>query len=418
MKKILLPLLIFILAATTFAQTSPPERRDYKTMIAQENTPPTPLPVQIKSRTGTGLNDFKTGTVYNQTVMATFVFTISHVFDPDFPDQPDQFDWTETGGSGDTSATAVDITGASQTINDGFSITFPATAGHVLNNTWTVKVFPVNNMYWAASTGVMMARWSNATTTTAAGGSSFDPASPGPIGGTTPGFVNTSSALVYDPTASTGTTTLTIRRGAGQSNTNLLDVRDSGGSTCLLCASGDNFIYQGETEINGSVFIHSTGLVDVASGGRFAFSTGSDPKASAPDASFVRSGAKQVDLTDASIGYAALRLLSLSTVNGSFNTSQITPPTIATAGTSATVTSGSTDSDGQISIVGTAFSGTTTVTYNLAHTTAAKSIVLTPSNATADGIAIPYISSSGTGSWVITVTALTGTATYMYHASF
>lgn len=194
MKKFLVPLLFFILATTSLAQTTAGERRDYKTMVAQESTPPTPLPFMVKTRTGTGLNDLRLGTTYNQTVMATFVVTVTAV------GSPNQFGWTKTGGSGSASASNVAITGASQTLSDAFAITFTATTGHTNGNTWTIKVFAVGNSYWNATTASMATRWSNSTTTvmTGAGGapaSSFDQHSPGAIGDIAPGSIKGTSII-------------------------------------------------------------------------------------------------------------------------------------------------------------------------------------------------------------------------------
>lgn len=103
-------------------------------------------------------------------------------------------------------------------------------------------------------------------------------------------------------------------------------------------------------------------------------------------------------------------------VNGSYKTSQTTAPTIATTLTSATITAGGTDEAGELSVVA-AGSGTATVTFNLTHASAPKSVVLYPSDAAAITI-IPYISSVSTTTFVVTIPVVTGTVTYYYKVSF
>lgn len=125
------------------------------------------------------------------------------------------------------------------------------------------------------------------------------------------------------------------------------------------------------------------------------------------------------DSADAGISASTATFTGIVThSNAGIVTTQTNIPTIATAGTSATVTALSTDEAGEINIVGTAFTGTTTTTFILTHAAAPKSVVLTATNATAAALALPYISSLTTTTWVVTVTGLTGTASYGYRVAF
>lgn len=192
-------LLLLFFSIGVFAQ-SPPERLDYKWMIAQESAPPQPRIVPKRTRTGTGLDDLQVGTVFNQLSMATYTITISAVT------SPNKFDWSKTGGSGSASASNVSITGASQTLSDGFTITFAATTGHTNGDSWTIKILPSGNTYWDATTGQLKTIWSNGTTSTMTGsGGSMDLTAPGTIGASSPGIVHTASLVEHGATSGTVT---------------------------------------------------------------------------------------------------------------------------------------------------------------------------------------------------------------------
>lgn len=154
--------------------SNPPERIDYKRLLQQGSVPSDPLPSQIMTFSGSGLNDLTVGGSYNQMTIATFVITISAT------GTPDKIDWTETGGSG-SSGSGVNLTSTAMTLADGVTITPAATTGHHAGDSWTIVATPVGEMFMASG-GTAKVRWSNATTTTVGP----DLASPGPIGGTTP----------------------------------------------------------------------------------------------------------------------------------------------------------------------------------------------------------------------------------------
>lgn len=136
--------------------TNNPDYAGYMQMVAWSSTPSTP-PIGIEiSKTGAGLNDLLPGSAYTQQGVASFLITLSST------GTPDQFTWVETGGSG-ASGGPTGITGAAQTLADGFQITFLATTGHTATDTWTVVVHPMATTYMD-STGALMATWSNGTT--------------------------------------------------------------------------------------------------------------------------------------------------------------------------------------------------------------------------------------------------------------
>lgn len=187
-------LLVLVLAAGATAQSAA-ERLDYKKMIAQESGPPTPAVSARIAFTGSGLNDLRVGTVYSQTVIATYTITISAVT------SPNKFNWTKTGGSGSASASNVSITGSAQTLSDSFTITFLATTGHTNADAWVITVFPATSTYWDGVAGVMKTKWSDGNTVTMSGSggvSSVDLASPGPIGGTTRSTASFSDVLIRE----------------------------------------------------------------------------------------------------------------------------------------------------------------------------------------------------------------------------
>jgi hypothetical protein len=78
---------------------------------------------------GSGLDDLSTGGTFTGTENKTYIVEI------DGTGTPDTFKWTDDGGASYTST--VNITGAAQTLNDGVQVTFLATTGHTLADTWT-----------------------------------------------------------------------------------------------------------------------------------------------------------------------------------------------------------------------------------------------------------------------------------------
>ncbi|HXM46058.1 MAG TPA: hypothetical protein VN924_32795 [Bryobacteraceae bacterium] len=83
-----------------------------------------------------------------------------------------------------------------------------------------------------APTGTTFNSWA----LSANGLSCLGPSCTATIGSTTPG----GSVVVYDGTATTGATTLSVRAGAGQSTTNLLTVTNNSGSAEFAVDSGYN----------------------------------------------------------------------------------------------------------------------------------------------------------------------------------
>lgn len=79
----------------------------------------------------TNLNDLTSGGRYTPVaVNAEYLITISAV------GTPDHYVWSKNGG---TLSSPVAITGSSQTLTDGVTITFGATTGHTLNDSWTIS---------------------------------------------------------------------------------------------------------------------------------------------------------------------------------------------------------------------------------------------------------------------------------------
>ena len=81
---------------------------------------------------GSGLDDLSSGTVYtNITAATTFTVQITTAA------ATDKFKWMRTGSSWTEN---VSITGAEQTLEYGFKITFAATTGHTLDDSWTIDI--------------------------------------------------------------------------------------------------------------------------------------------------------------------------------------------------------------------------------------------------------------------------------------
>ena len=128
---------------------------------------------------GTGLNDATSGGTFNGTVYALYEVTI------DTTGTPDTFKWRLNGGA---YTTGVAITGAAQTLSQGVQITFAATTGHTLNDTWSIIAAATGQKYlmtggYNSSTGKLEIRslhdggtvtsQVSATTTTDSGTLSF-----------------------------------------------------------------------------------------------------------------------------------------------------------------------------------------------------------------------------------------------------
>lgn len=82
---------------------------------------------------GSGLNDLTVSGNYNGTKDATYVVEI------DGTGTPDTFRWSQDGGA-TWAATGVPITGSAQLLADGIHITFAATTGHTVGNSWSMDV--------------------------------------------------------------------------------------------------------------------------------------------------------------------------------------------------------------------------------------------------------------------------------------
>jgi hypothetical protein len=91
--------------------------------------------------TGSGLNDMLQNGGYGNytgTVFGKYEVTI------DATGIPDTFKWRVNGGA---YTSGVAITGAAQALSLGVTVTFTATTGHTLNDTWTFYAFPANTKY-------------------------------------------------------------------------------------------------------------------------------------------------------------------------------------------------------------------------------------------------------------------------------
>jgi len=80
---------------------------------------------------GTGLSDLTAGGT--STALVDHVYTIKI----SVTGAPDSFQWKTDSGSFSGN---VAITGAAQTLANGVTVTFAATTGHTLNDTWTITV--------------------------------------------------------------------------------------------------------------------------------------------------------------------------------------------------------------------------------------------------------------------------------------
>jgi len=78
---------------------------------------------------GSGLDDMATSSTYTGTENKTYQVEI------DGTGTPDTYKWTDNGGA--TYTSTVNIVGGAVALNDGVEITFLATTGHTLGDTWT-----------------------------------------------------------------------------------------------------------------------------------------------------------------------------------------------------------------------------------------------------------------------------------------
>lgn len=418
----------------------------------------------IAQTTGSGLNDASVSGSYTQITAGTFTVTLSSVA------SPNQFSWTESGGSG-SSASNVAITGSAQLLADGISITFAALTGHTISNVWTIVSRPRARTFWDSS-GIEKIIWSDGSIVTMSGaGGSTNFASPGTIGATTPGIVHmtslighgaTSGTITFNPAAISGAQTYTLPTGYPGGNgyqlaSTTLGVLSwaaaatpfdptapgpIGGTTpaaitgtvitanswmtslgyiCANNAAGKIMMRGWTADANyGAIYMGRIATPGDANWSIVATDSGGDLGPlffNGLDLTWRLSNSTKMTLD--TNGFNLVTPLNIADMP--LNTAQTTKPTIATAGTSATVTNGSTDEAGTISIVGTAFTGNTTVTYSLVHASAAKSVVITDANGTAAGLSVvPYWNQSASDNtkFVVVVTGLTGTGVLGYKASF
>jgi hypothetical protein len=90
----------------------------------------------IDMSSGSGLDDATIGGTFSGTNYTTFDVQI------DTTGTPDKFRWRKNRGAW---TTLVSITGSAQTLADGITITFAATTGHTLGNTWSLTAIPAFN---------------------------------------------------------------------------------------------------------------------------------------------------------------------------------------------------------------------------------------------------------------------------------
>ena len=88
--------------------------------------------------TGTGLNDATFGGQY--TINNKQMIQQNYYVKIDGTGTPDTFSWSRDNFV-TTEATGVSITGSAQTLENGITVTFAATTGHVLNDQWFSSVY-------------------------------------------------------------------------------------------------------------------------------------------------------------------------------------------------------------------------------------------------------------------------------------
>ena len=87
------------------------------------------------SFTGSGLDDLTYGGAYTGASVVTYRVKI------DLAAATDTFTWSDDGGSS-WDATGVAITGSAQELNNGITVTFAATTGHVVDEYWDMATLP------------------------------------------------------------------------------------------------------------------------------------------------------------------------------------------------------------------------------------------------------------------------------------
>ena len=81
--------------------------------------------------TGAGLDDLSSGSAYAHTAATVYTVELTH------SGTPDKFRWQRTGEGW---SAIINITGAEQTLDKGFKITFAATTGHTVGDCWAITI--------------------------------------------------------------------------------------------------------------------------------------------------------------------------------------------------------------------------------------------------------------------------------------
>lgn len=89
------------------------------------------------THSGTGLDDATMGGTFEGTASTTYYVRI------DGTGTPDTFEWSKDNFS-TTEATDVAITGDAQELDNGIEVTFNATTGHTLNDSWSATAAPID----------------------------------------------------------------------------------------------------------------------------------------------------------------------------------------------------------------------------------------------------------------------------------
>lgn len=89
------------------------------------------------THSGSGLDDVVMGGTFEGTASTTYYVRI------DGTGTPDTFEWSKDNFA-TTEATDVDITGTAQALDNGITVTFNATTGHTLNDSWSATAVPID----------------------------------------------------------------------------------------------------------------------------------------------------------------------------------------------------------------------------------------------------------------------------------
>jgi len=117
----------------------------------------------------------------------------------------------------------------------------------------------------------------------------------------------TGTLHVYDATASTGVTTLTVRAGAGQSTTNLVEIKNSGGSNLLVVDSSGapyaSAFYNtaGLSQLSGYLDLYNSGLIRWSS---------TSLQGGSKDLGLARDAAGRLRVSDGSTGLGQIMIAS------------------------------------------------------------------------------------------------------------